>query len=416
MLKQTHVRPFVQVVQDPSPHLEVAFLEDPRGAVVPFLNRMGRLVRKLEGRPRSTVVEALRRQERRVRDTRRLAGISKTLLDRCTFRPPQGAERAEAIREALFRARGERWPPTPGDLRAPYRDAAQSLQMPEERVDALLFADRPEAHLLVRAPRFDGARHLDLYNLDLARAVLLDAVQVTLEARGGWKAIFRAVKLARLMYRIEATAGAGRYRVELTGPAASFVVRARRYGFRFARVVPALTQAPGWSLDAVVEWEGGRLPFHLDGSAPVAGSRGRGRPRHDSGFERSLARDFAEKLGDEREGWTLHREGTPLPMGEELFLPDFTFRHRDGREALVEIVGFWTREYLETKLRKVRAAGLEHLILVVYAALEAGEGELEATAPGRVLRFVRKPQIGQVMEAVEAVAVRPDGAQGPTSS
>jgi hypothetical protein len=56
-----------------------------------LLDRFCRLVRRLEGRPRVTVVEALRRQERRVRDSARLAGIAKTLLDLSEFVPPDEA-------------------------------------------------------------------------------------------------------------------------------------------------------------------------------------------------------------------------------------------------------------------------------------------------------------------------------------
>jgi len=29
-----------------------------------------------------------------------------------------------------------------------------------------------------------------------------------------------------------------------------------------------------------------------------------------------------------------------------VFVPDFTFRHEDGTQACLEIVGFWTPEYL----------------------------------------------------------------------
>lgn len=416
MLRSTHVRPFLR---EEKGTLRVEFLRDPRGRVTPFLDRICRLVRRLEGRPRGTVTEALRRQERRVRDARRLAGISKSVLDRCRFRPPPGADRAEEIREALFRARGRRWPPTPGDLDAPYRAAARELDTEPDRIRELLYADRPDARLLTRAPRFGGERLLALYNLDLARGVLLDAVRVTVEARGGWRHIFRAVKLARLMYRVERVEGTGArgrktgaaYQVELTGPAAAYVTSTRRYGARFARVVPALTAAPGWKLEAEVLRDGRTLRFELDGSAPLAGSSGRGRASYDSSFERSLAREFQEKLGSERDGWTLVREATPVDLGEELLLPDFTFHHDDGREALVEIVGFWAPEYLEAKLRKVDAAGLENLVLVVYRDLGAGSGsegefadELEASHPGRVLRFARKPVIRDVMEAVERVA------------
>ncbi|MEX2531052.1 MAG: DUF790 family protein [Gemmatimonadota bacterium] len=449
-MKRTHVEPFIHTRPPEASgqasgsggandRVEVEFLRDEGGRAEAFLDRLTRLVRRLEGRPRAMVVEALRRQERRVRDARRLAGVSKTLLDRCTFRPPPGAERAEEVRDTLFRARGAAWPPTPGDLRAPYRAAAEQLGVTEEEVDRLLFADRLEARRLNRAPRLDGRRLLAAYNLDLARGVLLDAERVVLTARGGWRSIFRAIKLARLMYRVERGKGRREYRVELTGPAAPFLARPQRYGARFARVVPALARAPGWRLEADLVREGRAATFALDGRAPVEGSRGRGRPRHDSFFERSLARDFAEKLGTERGGWTLEREATPVALGEELFLPDFTVRHEDGREALVEIVGFWTPEYLESKVRKVRSAGMENLVLVVYDALDQGasaRGEEPASrrlaqaqerddppetpagqaaqdaasglSTDRVLRFKKKPRIGEVMEAVERVAVRRD--------
>lgn len=400
MLRRTHVQPFLE---ERGGALEVVFLRDADGRVVRFLDRLCRLVRKLEGRPRRTVAEALRRQEPRVRDVRRLAGVSKVLLDASRFRAPEGAERAPRIREAVFRARGGRWPPTPVDLDEPYLAAAADLGLPAEEVKNLLYADAPEAQRLVRPPALDGSALLDRYNLELARAVLLDATKVVVQARGGWKSIFRAVKLARLMYRIERR-GRRTYRVELTGPAAEFVAHPQRYGHRLAMVVPSLTRAPHWSLEAEIVRGERHLPFLLDGRAPLGPSR-KG-ARYDSSWERSLAQDFREKLGDEREGWTLVREDAPLSVAGQVFLPDFTLRHRDGREALVEIMGFWTPEYLADKVRKIRAAGLENLVLVVYRGLAAGP--VEAAAEGPVLWFVNKPRIGEVLAAAERVAAPPD--------
>lgn len=439
MLRRTHVEPFLREADG---WLRVDFLrERPDGRVVAFLDRLCRLVERLEGRTRAEVREALRRQECRVRDARRLAGLGKSLLDRCEFRYPEGARRSSEVRAALFRARGERWPPTPGDRREPYRAAARELELPEDEVDRLLYADRPDRRVLARAPTLDGRDLLDRYNLDLARGVLLQATGATASARGGWSRLFRAVKLARLMYRIEPVregregpeggrdgqtvpespadgrdAPARRYRVHLTGPAVSYVTRPERYGARFARVVPALVRCPGWELEAEILRAGRRLRYSMDPSTcPFPDpSEGRARePRFDSSFERSLAEEFREKLGPEREGWSLHREGTPVPLGEELFLPDFTVRHEDGREALVEIVGFWTPEYLEEKVGKVRAAGLKNLVLVVYRDLAAVKTSakrkpaeaLREASPGPVLWFARKPKIGEVMEAVERTAV-----------
>jgi uncharacterized protein len=402
MLDRTHVAPFTR---DHDGVLSIDFLRDPDGRVVAFLDRMLRLTRRLEGCERRTLYEALRRQERRVRDSGRLAGITKTLLDACEFRAPEGASQAPAIREALFTARGALWPPVPGDERLPYETAALMLDLDSDDVARLLYADAPAARVLWRAPRIDGRTLLDRYNTNLARALLLDATRLTLTARGGWRGAFRAVKLARLMYTVERVGRTRRsYRMEVTGPAAPYLARPQRYGIRFARVLPALVRASGWRIEADIMRDGRRLTYALDATTlPVP--RRRGRPRYDSHFEEALAADFAHKLGTERDGWTLSREDVPVTIGETVFLPDFTARHRDGREALVEIVGFWTPEYLESKLRKVHAARLDNLVLVVYRGLDAGAAKaaLDAASDG-VVWFEKKPLIAPVMQAVERMA------------
>jgi predicted nuclease of restriction endonuclease-like RecB superfamily len=397
MLRWPQVEPFVR---ERDGALEVDFLPGGERAVA-LLDRLCRLVRRLRGSPRGRVEEALRRQERRVRDVRRLQGLAKSLLDRCDFRPPPGAERAEEVRAALFRARGRRWPPLPGDAELPYRDAAAELGTEPAEVHRLLYADVPAAQALTRPAELDGEGLLNAYNLDLARGVLLRATRVTLHARGGWRDLFRAVKLARLMYTL-APEGEG-YRLELTGPAAAFVVKRDRYGARFARLLPALARAPGWRLEADVAWRGGTRPFRLD-ARTLPGAAAPVEPGFDSTWERALADDFAERIPAGR-GWTLLREATPVARGTELFLPDFTLRNADGREALVEVVGFWTPEYLQEKLRKVKAAKLKNLVLVVYRGLAAGAVRQVENAP--VVWFADKPRAAPVLEAAERIATRP---------
>jgi uncharacterized protein len=363
-------------------------------------------VRRLEGRSHADVVEALRRQERRVRDARRLDGLAKTLLDVSTFRPPPDADLAADSRRALFLARGADWPPTPGDEARAWETAALVLNTTAERVRTALYADSPSARTLARASRLDGRQLLDRYNLELARAALLDAERVVLTARGGWKPVFRAIKLARLMYRIERPAGSRRtWRVEVTGPAAPFLTRPQRYGIRLARVLPALLRGQRWSIEADLVRHGEKIRWSLDPGAPLPRPR-RGQ-RFDSLWERSLARDFASLVGERKKGWTLAREDAPLQAAGELFLPDFTLRHRDGRELLVEVVGFWTPGYLETKLRKIAAARLDNLVLLVFRRLAAGAEatEIERLAP--VVWFAGAPRIAPVLDAADRLARRP---------
>ncbi|MGI8843868.1 MAG: DUF790 family protein [Gemmatimonadaceae bacterium] len=407
MLSRVHVAPFLRAE---SGSVRVSYLTDPDKRIVPFLDRLCRLIRRLEGWPRAAVIEALRRQERRVRDTARLAGISKTLLDLCEFRPPPGAELSARVREAVFRARGDRWPPVPGDHHMPYDLAALQLGRTAGDVAELLYADQPGARLLVRVPVLSGRALLARYNLELARGVLLNAESVRLTARGGWRGIFRAVKAARLMHVVRRVGRS--YELEVTGPAAAFIVRPARYGVRLARVVPALARAPGWRLEADVHHDGALLEFRArgrprgSGTRPAVGKTAR-RPRYDSEWERSLAADFRRHFREERDGWRLSREAEPVMAGNELFLPDFTLRHSDGREALIELVGFWTPEYLIAKARKVRAAGMEHLILVVYRGLAVGatghalDSLIASVDADRVVWFAQKPRAAEVVRAAE---------------
>jgi len=444
VLRRVHVHPFLR---ERDGRLTVVPLADPGGAATALLGRLCRLVRRLEGAPRRTVAEALARQERRVRDVRRLAGVSKALLDACEFRPAPDAARAAAVRDALFAARAAAWPPTSPDDEGPYEAAAAALGLTPDAVRHALYADAPGAAVLAHAPALDGAALLARYHLELARAVLLDATRVTITAHGGWRGIFRAVKLARLMYRVE-RAGRRGWRVELTGPAAAFVARPQRYGARLARVVPALARAPGWRLEAEVARGGGTgasttATYTLDAATLPGAALGaarqtpKARPAtYDSGWERALARDVAATLRAARAGagedaapgrWTLLREATPVPVGDAagdaLFLPDFTLRHTDGREALVEVVGFWTPEYLADKLRKVAAAGRSDLVLVVYrglgvgtagAGFEAELGALEAAGAARVVWFRDRPRAAPVLAAAEAVARVPERVAGGT--
>jgi predicted nuclease of restriction endonuclease-like RecB superfamily len=105
----------------------------------------------------------------------------------------------------------------------------------------------------------------------------------------------------------------------------------------------------------------------------------------------------------------LAREDELIVVGDTVMIPDFSLTHRkDGRRALLEIVGFWHPEYLRRKLAKVQEAGRQDLILLVYESVNVAEGTFEAASAGEVLTFSRKPILKDVLAAVERCAVPPD--------
>lgn len=85
-------------------------------------------------------------------------------------------------------------------------------------------------------------------------------------------------------------------------------------------------------------------------------------------FDSSIEEAFAEKWGVEsREGRRLQRE-TEIPHNaQHCFFPDFVFTHEDGRRAFLEVVGFWTPEYLEAKRKTLSFFNHHPIILAVQS-------------------------------------------------
>ena len=100
--------------------------------------------------------------------------------------------------------------------------------------------------------------------------------------------------------------------------------------------------------------------------------------RFDSKLEERFAREFLRAAPD----WDLVREPEPIPAEGTLIFPDFALQHRrePERRWLLEIVGFWTRDYLVEKLRRLRAAEIPNLILCIDEDRNAGEGDVPRSA------------------------------------
>jgi uncharacterized protein len=70
-------------------------------------------------------------------------------------------------------------------------------------------------------------------------------------------------------------------------------------------------------------------------------------------YDSAVEEKFAKRFEQAETGWRLTREPDPLVLSNGgAFIPDFMFEKYDKRIYL-EIVGFWTKEYLERKLQKL---------------------------------------------------------------
>jgi hypothetical protein len=117
---------------------------------------------------------------------------------------------------------------------------------------------------------------------------------------------------------------------------------------------------------------------------------------YDSKPEERFAQDFRRVAPD----WDLIREPEAVQAGDTLIFPDFALRHRgDGRRWLVEIVGFWTREYVERKLALLRATGRRDLVLCVDASRNCADGTLPSSS--HVILFRRRLDARAVLHLIE---------------
>lgn len=372
--------------------------------------------------PRRELEEALEEYEGDRLDYPILRGLAKVLSDAATFANEPPVEPSD-LRAALLERAAERGPVVAHpDLLHPslretlIHEVAESFGLTMSQVEHTLYADLPEEQLLVDVgPEWTEQELIERYNLELARGLLYWASEMRLIVKGGYKDLFKYMKLFKLMHTIQPLPNGG-YAITIDGPLSPFVQATLRYGFQMAKFLPGLMLCPEWTMEADIHvpWRQSqretpnppKLYYRLDSRSelrshyPASGA-------YDSLLEADFAAEFESKFGGTQRKWVLEREDEIIPVGDSVLIPDFSFTNvRDGRRALVELAGFWHPDYLRRKAWKLRQAGRLDVVLVAYQSVNTTP-ETWADVPGEVLLFANKPVIKDVLAAVERCAVPP---------
>ena len=375
-------------------------------------------------RPRRELDEALEEYEGDRLDYPILRGLAKVLSDAATFANEPPVDPTD-LRAALFARAAERGPVVahpdvlhPSIREMLVRDVAESFGLTLTAVENALYADLPGEQLLLDiGPTWTAQELVGRYNLELARGLLYWASEMRLTVQGGYKDLFKYLKLFKLMHTIQ-TLPKGGYAITVDGPLSPFVQATLRYGFQMAKFLPGLMLCPEWTMEADIHLPWKRVQSDTAKPSPLhyrLDSRSRTELRshytasaaYDSLLEEDFAAEFEAKFGGAERKWAIAREDEIIPVGDSVLIPDFSFTHiRDGRRALVELAGFWHPEYLRRKAWKLRQAGRRDVVLVAYQSVNTTP-ETWADVPGEVLLFASKPVIKDVLAAVERCAVLP---------
>jgi predicted nuclease of restriction endonuclease-like RecB superfamily len=235
------------------------------------------------------------------------------------------------------------------ERRAVLERAAARLGCRVEDLEAVLAEYQDE--VLSKPPDMSAEDLVKEYNLAEVQTLLFKALK--LDARfvadgATTKRLLRAVKALGLLYVAE-KAGEG-VRLTIDGPA-SLLRQTRRYGTRLAKLIPHVMLADRWAIEADIAGRVRTLKFEL------ADARSHLFPRRsvevEPLFDSEVEREFFKSLSRLAPGWKVEREPEPLVAGSRILIPDFSVSCGD-RKVYIEIVGFWTKEYLERKLEKLR--------------------------------------------------------------
>lgn len=400
------------------------------------------------GEPKGDLEDAI--DELTIADTdyKIVQGLAKLLKDECEFEVQATVDPHE-IRQRLFEKANERYPivrqPTLSEDTQKlevYSAVADELGISLEACYTGMYADLEENKRLVQfgnrtASGYDAADEsssttkltgssdeqydqtaltvdwlLARYNLALAQAVLYDASEMRIRVWDAFGTVFSYVKLFGLMHRIypidtdgnrvHSTDAATGYEAVLDGPASLFS-KSQKYGIRMANFLPALPLCDRWEMDAEIladETDAETRRFTLDQTAGLVSHYSAGQ-QFDSDLERTLARKWERATTE----WELHRERDVFDLGSEVMIPDFAIEHPDGQRVILEIVGFWTPEYLKSKLAKIRQVEADNFVLAVSENLSCSSDDFGQVAD-RILWFKTGIHVYDMVELAEAYATK----------
>lgn len=265
---------------------------------------------------------------------------------------------------------------------------ASKMNLSTSYIRQVMWTDLEENMILEQFSSLGPNELLGWYNLSLMQTLLFNCTKLEFCVHGGvnWKHVLRDVKRLGLMYNLQHNkvrneqrsnndttdynttdaASAVTYNdtdetelvCSLDGPISLFKLT-DRYGTSIAKLLPSIISSERWSLNSwiVRKTMSGKKIYEFNISSlevpsllidPYSSNN-----RLVSYFDSSVEEKFANRFEQVANGWRLIREPDPLIVtGGRAFIPDFMFQKYD-RKIYLEIVGFWTREYLEKKIQKL---------------------------------------------------------------
>jgi len=291
-------------------------------------------------------------------DYRFVRGLSFLLDRRSLFRCDCKVNPAD-LRRKIFQATEKLGVPTTLELRSRIVETvASELSINQQTVEESLYADLDSELVLLKFDPLPPNELLREYNVSLTQTLLFDSTELNFTASGNWQRIFYAIKKLGLIYDAYQN---GRFCVKIDGPASLFKLT-RRYGTSMAKLLPVIISNSEWTVDGKILWKYTNEMCDFKIESGKHHSLLKTYPQSVS-YDSAVEEDFAQRFQALKSGWLLKREPEPVPVGKQVIIPDFSLE-REGVRVYIEIVGFWTMEYLLRKIEKLKKVEANMLVAV----------------------------------------------------
>jgi predicted nuclease of restriction endonuclease-like RecB superfamily len=350
------------------------------------------------GQKKSAVKEFTDEVEQKGYDYRFVRGLSFLLDRRSRFRCSDKIKiNPVDLRRKAYRTSGKLGlPTTPEQRRRIVATVASELKVTAEMVEEFFYADLDTELILEEFEPLSPVELLQEYNLSLTQTLLFDSTEVRFTSSGNWQSIFYSVKRLGLIYEAYQDRG---FWVKVDGPASLFKLT-RRYGTATAKLLPVIVASPEWTVEAKILWKYTNeicdfkmesLKHHALLKKPKASI---------TSFDSIVEEDFAARFQALTTGWLLRREPEPVLAGKQVIIPDFSLE-KEGIRVYVEIVGFWTFEYLLRKIEKLKKVDVEMLVLVDENLVCEKLAKLEKHAKLNIIYYRDKIPLAPILHHLE---------------
>ena len=275
-------------------------------------------------------------------------------------------------------------------------------------LEELMWSDLEENTIISNYYPIDPKSLLFYYNISLIQTLLFSCLRMEIRIKSSksvgflWKSLLKTIKKLGLMYWLEMdstnTINDGKKNMIciIEGPL-NILKLTEKYGNSMAKLVPFIIKATDWNIKADIlrkSSNGSNVIYNFEISEKSfvnviskkikeypndsVNLRGNTKVQNENvtifelldeklpnnklyvdsisniiTYDSNIEKIFAQKFDLFNTGWSIEREPEPLiTQSKTAFILDFILSKYQNK-VLVEIIGFWTDEYLERKLQKI---------------------------------------------------------------